>query len=45
MLPMLKHGRLACLPSLRVTRISLCVIVSQQTSFSPFLDLMVDPAL
>ena len=36
MLPMLKHGRLTHQPSLRVTRISLHIIVSQQMSFSPF---------
>ena len=31
--------------SLHVTRISLRIIVSQQTSFSPFLDLTIDPTL
>ena len=45
MLPILKHGRLAHLPSLQVTHKSLRIIVSQQTSFSPFLDLTIDPAL
>ena len=49
MLPMPKHGWLACPPSLRITRISLRVIATSlffnRRHCFPYSDLTIDPAL